>query len=109
MTPMYLTISPGAGSCSKSLRIVAGARSQSSPTRLLKSAPSHTALRSAFHEWDARLPSQPCAALELRIRSIRAVLYALVFAGPARFNRLGLFAWLFALHLAMEIALTGAE
>ena len=58
------------------------------------------------HEWDARLPSQSSAWLELRIHSIRAVLYALVFMGIAWFNWLGEFVWLFALLIFIEIALT---
>mgnify|MGYP000007470299 CR=1 FL=1 len=58
------------------------------------------------HEWDARLPSQPSAKLELKIHSIRAVLYAIVFAGIAWFEFHG--AWVFALGglLLIEILLT---
>ena len=58
------------------------------------------------HEWEARLPSLPSAALELRIHSVRAILYAFVFGGVAWFNWLGMFAWLFVAVLAVEIALT---
>lgn len=58
------------------------------------------------HEWDARLPTKPAAHLELRIHSIRAVLYAILFAGIAWFNWLGQFVWLFALLILIEILLT---
>ena len=58
------------------------------------------------HEWDARLPSQPSAALELRIHSIRAVLYAIVFAGIAWFEFRGAWVWPFVALLIVEILLT---
>lgn len=58
------------------------------------------------HEWDARLPSQPGAKLELQIHAVRSILYALVFAGIAWFNWLGWLAWAFLALLAVEIALT---
>jgi len=58
------------------------------------------------HEWDAQLPARPTAYLELRIHSIRAVLYAILFSGIAWFNWLGLFVWLLALLILIEILLT---
>jgi hypothetical protein len=58
------------------------------------------------HEWQARLPSQRTATLELGIHSIRAVLYAALFAGIAWFNWAGAFAWILLLLLTVEVALT---
>jgi hypothetical protein len=58
------------------------------------------------HEWDARLPSQKSAALELRIHAIRSVLYAVLFAGIAWFDWHGFYAVIFALLIFVEILLT---
>jgi uncharacterized protein len=58
------------------------------------------------HEWDARLPTKPAAAKELGIHGVRAVLYAVLFAGIAWFNWLGVFAVLLALLILVEIFLT---
>ncbi len=58
------------------------------------------------HEWDAKLPSQPSARLELKIHSIRAILYALVFMGIAWFEWRGLWVVVLGALLLIEIALT---
>jgi len=58
------------------------------------------------HEWVARLPKQPSAALELKIHSIRAVLYAVLFAGIAWFEWHGAMVWAMAALIAVEILLT---
>lgn len=58
------------------------------------------------HELDAKLPSQPSAKLELKIHSIRAVLYAVVFAGIAWFEWHGMWAYAFGILLLIEIVLT---
>lgn len=58
------------------------------------------------HEWDAKLPSQPSAKLELKIHSIRAVLYTVVFAGIAWFEWHGIWVFVFGGLLFIEILLT---
>lgn len=58
------------------------------------------------HEWDARLPSQPSAAQELQIHSIRGVLYSVLFAGVGWFNWHGIWAVAFTLLILVEILLT---
>lgn len=58
------------------------------------------------HEWDARLASQRSAALELKIHSIRSVLYAVLFAGIAWFDWHGLYVVAFTLLIFVEIILT---
>jgi uncharacterized protein len=58
------------------------------------------------HEWVAKLPRQPSASLELKIHGVRAILYAVVFAGLAWYEWHGLFAWFFLGLIAIEILLT---
>lgn len=58
------------------------------------------------HEWDAKLPSQRSAILELRIHSLRSVLYAIVFAGLAWFKWIGAMAIVFLALIVIEIGLT---
>ncbi len=58
------------------------------------------------HEWRARLPAQPSATLELKIHSVRAILYAIVFAGLAWFAWHGAWVYAFIGLIGIEIILT---
>jgi hypothetical protein len=58
------------------------------------------------HEWDARLPSQPSAARELRLHAGRSAIYAVVFAGLARFEWHGAFVVVLVLLVLAEFLLT---
>jgi hypothetical protein len=58
------------------------------------------------HEWKERLPSRPTAALEQKIHGVRELLYALIFFGLAWYAWKGLFAWMLAAILCVEIGLT---
>jgi hypothetical protein len=58
------------------------------------------------HEWDAQLPKQPSAKLELKIHSIRSMLYAFVFLGIAWFEWHGSWVFAFGGLLLIEIFLT---
>ncbi len=58
------------------------------------------------HEWVARLPKQPTASLELKIHGVRAVLYAVLFAGIAWYEWLGAWVYIFSALILIEIILT---
>ncbi len=58
------------------------------------------------HELTVALPHQKSAQMELSIHAIRSVLYAFVFAGIAWFAWHGVWAWVLAMVIAVEIGLT---
>lgn len=60
-----------------------------------------------YHEWRARLPAQgPDAAPELRIHAARDFFYAIIFISLPLVEWRGLWAWVFAAVLIIEILLT---
>jgi uncharacterized protein len=59
-----------------------------------------------YHEYKLRLPTQPTARNELRIHALRDFVYAVLFGAIGWVTWNGLFAWLFALLLLVEIVLT---
>lgn len=59
-----------------------------------------------FHEWRARLPSQPTAVRELQLHAVRDFIYAIVFGTLGWLAWQGLLAWLLALLLLCEIGIT---
>ena len=61
------------------------------------------------HEWQARLPIQPWAGRELRLHSIRSLLYALIFAGLAWFEWRGAYALILIALLIAEYVITLAD
>ncbi|MFZ6674712.1 hypothetical protein [Undibacterium sp. Xuan67W] len=58
------------------------------------------------HERREGLPQRPSAILEQAIHGARELLYAVVFAGLAWFEWHGIWAWLFAGILVIEVVLT---
>lgn len=58
------------------------------------------------HELTVDLPHRPSARLELTIHAVRAVLYGLLFAGIAHLGFHGVWAWLLAGVVLVEVALT---
>jgi uncharacterized protein len=61
------------------------------------------------HEWAARLPQQRGARRELLLHAAREALYGALFLGLAWWAWHGLFAWLVALVLAIEVVITLAD
>jgi hypothetical protein len=62
-----------------------------------------------YHEWRARLPSRPEAALELRIHAARDALYAVLFVTLPWIAWRGAWTLVLALVLLAEIGLTLAD
>ena len=58
------------------------------------------------HELTERLPSRPGARKEVAIHAVRSILYGVVFAGLAWFAWHGLWAWLLAGIILVEVWLT---
>ena len=59
-----------------------------------------------YHEWKLRLPSQMTAAKELRLHAARDFAYALLFFSLGWIEWHGIWAWLFALIVVVEIVIT---
>lgn len=59
-----------------------------------------------YHEYKLRLPAQSHARNELRIHALRDFVYAILFGAIGWVTWDGLFAWVFALLLIVEIVLT---
>lgn len=59
-----------------------------------------------YHEWKLRLPTTPGAAPELRLHAVRDFAYAIVFGSLAWTTWNGLFIWLLAAILLLEIVIT---
>jgi hypothetical protein len=62
-----------------------------------------------YHEWRLRLPSQPTAASELRLHSVRDFAYTIVFATLAWTTWNGLWVWPLAAILLFEVWATLAD
>jgi hypothetical protein len=58
------------------------------------------------HEWDARLPQQPSAALELKLHAARSAIYAVIFGGLAWFEWHGALVIVLAALVVAEFTLT---
>ncbi|MES2674292.1 MAG: TIGR01777 family oxidoreductase [Pseudomonadota bacterium] len=58
------------------------------------------------HELTERLPWRPTAAKELKLHGIRNFFYCIIFLSLAWFAWNGIFAWLFALMLLVEVVIT---
>jgi hypothetical protein len=58
------------------------------------------------HEWDARLPSKPYAARELKLHAGRSAIYVLIFAGLAWYEWHGALVVVLAAMVVAEFSLT---
>ena len=61
------------------------------------------------HEWLAKLPQRPEARGEIGLHSLREANYAILFGGLAWFAWHGALAWLIAILLIAEIAITARD
>lgn len=58
------------------------------------------------HEWKEKLPTQKTAATEQKIHGVRELFYAIVFVGLAWLTWHGIWAWIMAGIILLEILLT---
>lgn len=62
-----------------------------------------------IHEWRERLPRRPVARREVGLHALREVLYAVIFIGLAGWQWGGLWAWVLATVLLVEVVITALD